>query len=192
SFYNTQSNNSATAMNSGMWTISLSTTSADWNTLSTTFSSNIGADNTQVFSGNLAESWAFGDTLSIVLTPPFTYNPSLGNLLMTVVTTGTSDSGGEIFFDTNGYNGGDKNGNTIMGRDYCTGGSCGTATAGTVESGYGLVTDISNAVVSQQTLTLTEMGEGAGTVRDSNNGTCEVANGSAYAATGDFTVTATG
>ncbi len=179
-------------MNSGTWTISLSTTSANWNTLSTTFSDNIGADNTQVFSGNLAQPWAFGDTLSIVLTTPFTYNPSLGNLLMTVVATGTSEPGGVIFFDTNGYNDGALNGNTIMGRDYCVEGNCETPTEGNVNSGFGLVTDISNAVVSQQTLTLTEMGEGAGTVRDSNNGTCEVANGSAYAATGDFTVTATG
>ncbi len=65
-FFNKQFNSGATAMNSGTWTISLSTTSADWNTLSGIFSSNIGSNNTQVFSGNLSQSWAFGDTLVII------------------------------------------------------------------------------------------------------------------------------
>jgi hypothetical protein len=66
-FFNTQFNSGATAMNSGTWTISLSTTAADWNTLSSTYAANIGANNTMVFSGNLAQPWAFGDTLHINL-----------------------------------------------------------------------------------------------------------------------------
>jgi hypothetical protein len=101
-FFNTASNNAATAMNSGIWTISLSTTSADWNTLSSAFASNIGSNNTQVFSGNLYRPWAFGDALTINLSKPFTYNPLQGNLLMDVYATGTSAAGGTIFFDING------------------------------------------------------------------------------------------
>jgi hypothetical protein len=131
-FFNTQFNSHATSLNTGTWTISLSTTSADWNTLSGTFAANIGGDNTQVFSGNIGQPWTFGDTLTINFSTPYTYNPANGNLLMDVLVTGASAPGGSVFFDTNGYNAGGFNGNTIMGRVY--GG-------GSVNSGYGLVTD---------------------------------------------------
>jgi hypothetical protein len=135
-FFNTQETyGSATAMNSGTWTISLSTTAADWNTLSGTFADNLGANNTEVFSGNLTQPWALGDTLTINLTTPFTYDPGDGNLLMDVMATDTSQVGGYLGFDTNGYNGGLFNGNTTMGRVYCNG--CSPAS---VNSGYGLVT----------------------------------------------------
>jgi hypothetical protein len=138
-----------TNMNSGNWAISLSTTNADWNTLSTTYSNNLGGNNTLVFNGNLSQPWAFGDTLAINLTTPFTYNPSNGNLLMDVVATNTSDSAGLIFFDTNGYtgttaNGGPFNGNTIMGRVYYDT----TVGAYAVNSGYGLVTEFSTGTSS--------------------------------------------
>jgi hypothetical protein len=134
-FYNTQFNSGATEMNSGNWTISLSTTSADWNTISGTFASNIGADNTTVFSGDLSQPWTYGNTLVINLTTPFTFNPGAGNLLLDVVVSGASKPGGNLYFDVNGYNGGNFNGNTIMGRVY----SFGNAT-GNVDNGYGLVT----------------------------------------------------
>jgi PEP-CTERM motif len=130
-FFNTQYDGGATGMNSGNWDIFLSTTSADWNTLSSTFGDNLGADNTLVFSGNLAQAWAFGDTLEILLSTAFAYNPANGNLLMTVVATNTSDADGSIYFDTNGNS---PNNNTIMGRVY---------TGGNVDSGYGLVTGFS-------------------------------------------------
>jgi len=135
-FYNTQDNTGgATAMNTGTFTISLSTTSADWDTLSTTPANNIGADDTEVFSGSLAQPWSFGDMLSILFTTPFSYTPGAGaNLLLNVVATGTGAVGGTIFFDANGLNGFGFNGNTIFGR-YFNGGS-----VGIVESGYGLVT----------------------------------------------------
>ena len=132
-FYNTQENGSATAMNTGTFTISLSTTAADWNTLSTVAASNIGSNNTQVFSGSLAQPWTFGDTLSIAFSTPFTYTPGVGaNLLLNIVATGTGDGGGvnDISFDTNGYNHDALNGNTIFGRYY----------GGTADHGYGLVT----------------------------------------------------
>jgi hypothetical protein len=126
-------------MNSGKWTISLSTTSADWNTLSNDFASNIGPDDKLVFSGNLSRPWTFGDTLTIFFSAPFTYNPADGNLLLNVVAIGTSDAGGKIFFNTNGFNRGAENGNTIFGRDFCPGGTnCGDS--GAVSSGYGLET----------------------------------------------------
>lgn len=141
-FYNTAFNFNATAMNSGNWTISLSTTPADWNTLVPNFASNLGGNNTQVFSGNLAQPWGFGKTLQINLSTPFIYDPLAGNLLMDVVATGTSDVGGsEIFFDTNGYNSADiANGfNTYLGRVYDNG-------ALNVNSGYGLVTGFNEPV----------------------------------------------
>jgi hypothetical protein len=136
-FYNTQFDSGATAMNSGTWTIGLGVTAADWNTLNSQMSLN-GATTT-VFSGNLFQPWAFGDTLVINLSTPFTSNPGNGNLLMDVVVSGATDAGGVIFFDTNGYNNGGFNGNTFLGRVYCPGGIQ-LRWYGTVNSGYGLVT----------------------------------------------------
>src|ERR1017187_3276653 len=125
-FYNTQLDRGGTAMNTGTFTISLSTTAADWNTLSGAALSNIGGDNTQVFSGSMAQPWVFGDTLSIAFSTPFTYTPGAGaNLLLNVVATGTGDAAGDIWFDA-------QSGGTIFGRYY--GGS------GNVNYGYGLVT----------------------------------------------------
>jgi hypothetical protein len=134
-FFNTSYNAGATTMNSGTWTIALSTTSADWNTLSSTFASNIGGDNTTVFSGNLFQPWAFGDTLQILFSTPFTYNPGNGNLLMDVHVSGASAPGGFIYFDVNGT----SPRNTIMGRVY---------TPGFVDNGYGLVTDFTTGVAT--------------------------------------------
>jgi len=132
-FYNTAVDFGATSMNTGNWDIFLSTTAVDWNTITGNFVTNLGPDNTLVFSGNLAQPWAFGDTLHIMLSTPFNYDPASGNLLMSVIASGTSAPGGFIFFDTNGFNGGGFNGNTIMGRMY----------NGAVDHGYGLVTGFS-------------------------------------------------
>ena len=135
-FFNTQFNSSATAMSSGTWTIALSTTSANWNTLSTTFASNIGGDNTTVFSGKLSQPWGFGNTLTINLSTPFTYNPLNGNLLMDIMASGVTGSvfNPGVAFDINGAN-------TIMGVDECPLGS--VCPSGTVTSGFGLVTGFS-------------------------------------------------
>jgi hypothetical protein len=130
-FFNTQVDFGATSMNDGNWTVSMSTTSADWNTLNPNFTSNIGANNTQVFNGDLVQPWTFGDTLTINFSTPFTYDPSKGNLLMDVMVSGATDAGGPIYFDTNGYNNGNFNGNTFLGRVYTT---------NNVNAGYGLVT----------------------------------------------------
>src|SRR5665647_1502895 len=125
-FFDTSSNDNVTSMNSGNWTIALSTTSKDWNTLSPTFTTNLGGDNTTVFSGNLFQPWAFGNTLHIDLSAPFTYDPVNGDLLMDVMVSGASSPGGQLYFDS-------KRGNT-MGRVYH---------AGAIDNGYGLVTGFS-------------------------------------------------
>jgi hypothetical protein len=142
-FFNTAFNSGATAMPSGNWQISLSTTSADWNSLSSTYASNIGADNTMVFNGNLSQPWTFGNTLSITLSTPFTYDPANGNLLMDVVGSGITGPSFDIYFDTNGYNSGGSNGNTFLGRAF-NGGGVGAVV---VDSGYGLVTEFSTNAV---------------------------------------------
>jgi hypothetical protein len=128
-------------MNSGNWVISLSTTAADWNSLSSSYAANIGGDNTQVFSGNLSQPWSFGDTLSITLSTPFVYNPANGNLLMDVFVTGATSPGGSIFFDTNGFNHSGFNGNSFLGRVFNP--------AGNINNGYGLVTGFEAAPVPE-------------------------------------------
>lgn len=122
-FFNTTYDWGATSMNSGTWTISLSTTSRDWNTLSGIFASNVGSDNTVVFSGNLAQPWTFKNTLRIDLSTPFTYDPAAGALLMDIVVSGASAPGGVLYFDAH-------SGDSIMGRVYVNG----------VDPDYGLVT----------------------------------------------------
>jgi hypothetical protein len=67
---------------SGNFTFSLSTTSADWDNLTSNYSNNLGTDNTQVFSGTIAQDST--GLLQIDLSTPFTYNPANGNLLLTV------------------------------------------------------------------------------------------------------------
>jgi hypothetical protein len=137
-FFNTQFNSGATAMNSGTWTISLSTTGKDWNSLSGNYAANLGTNNTQVFSGNLSQPWAFGDTLHIPLATPFTYDPTKGNLLMDVQVGTITAPGGGIWFDTNGVNFGQFNGNNYIGRVY--------GSEGSVNSGYGLVTNFATSL----------------------------------------------
>lgn len=160
-FFDTVYGSGATSLPTGIWTISLSTTPADWNTLSTTFASNIGSNNTTVFDGNISQPWAFGDTLSITLSTPFLYNPADGNLLMDVVASGVTVPSAPVYFDTNGDNGGGENGDTFLGRDYINGGVGPTDTSGTVNSGYGLVTEFStSASTVPEPCTLILLGSG--------------------------------
>ncbi len=134
-FYNTQYDNNAAQLPTGNWAISLSTTSAGLNTLSGNFASNLGADNTAVWSGNINQAWVFGDTLHITLSTPFTYNPANGNLLMDVVGSGVSVIDNNTYFDLNSTSG-------VVSRVYCTGGvDCGGN--GSVAVNYGLVTTFS-------------------------------------------------
>jgi hypothetical protein len=72
--------------------ISLSTSQRPTNNLSTTFSQNVGSDNTVVYTGALALSSAFSGPdggpkafdIVITLQSPFYYDPSAGNLLLDV------------------------------------------------------------------------------------------------------------
>jgi hypothetical protein len=141
SFFDTQSFSPATALNMGTATISLSTTNADWNSLSTTFAANIGPDSTVVFSGDLSQPWAFGDTLSIAFSTPYTYNPAAGNLLMDIQVSGTPTQNSPIGFDVNG----EVAANTIMGRVFTT--QQGIIGNG-VTTGFGLVTGFDTSISS--------------------------------------------
>jgi len=125
-FFDTQINPFASVTPSGIVTISLSTTSAGPSTLSSNPAANIGTDNRQVFSGNLSQPWAFGDTLTMTLSTPFTYYPSKGNLLMYVSAVTSLSGTNDVLFD--------ENLNTsLLGRLY--------ATNGNSANGYGTTAD---------------------------------------------------
>jgi hypothetical protein len=128
--YNTQFDSGAFTTPSGTYTVNLSTTSAGVGTLSPTFADNIGANNTQVFNGSIAQSWNFGDTLDIHFSQSFTYDPAGGNLLLDVVGNGVSIPI-NIYYDVSS--------NGPFQRVYCSfGESC---SSGVVDTpGYGLVT----------------------------------------------------
>jgi hypothetical protein len=138
-FYDTQSNTHATQLPTGNWTISLSTTSVTPSTIGATFASNLGGDNTLVFSGNINQPFAFGDTLQIVLSTPFAYNPADGSLLMDVVGSNVSVPGVLVtFFDIH-------SGSGIFNRVYCPGAVA--CAFGSVDDDVGLVTGFSTGNV---------------------------------------------
>lgn len=85
------SNFPSSPLNSGTYTISLSTTSAQVDNLNTTnFAQNIGADNAVLFSGALP-SLTPGGSFTLPFTGAFNYNPSNGNLLVNVDISGPVD-----------------------------------------------------------------------------------------------------
>ncbi len=139
-FFNTQFNNFASQLPTGNWTITLAQSTADWNSISGNFATNLaGSTNVvTVFSGNINQPWTFGDTLHIDLTTAYNYDPAAGNLLMDIVGTGITVPDNSTFFDVH-------SGSDYFTRVYCPSGiSC---SDGTVDTGYGLVTGFSFGTV---------------------------------------------
>jgi len=100
SFYHTaKASGDATAQ--GTYTISLSTTGTAVDGLDTNPINNIGADNTVVFNSPLPEFVPFGGQMDLTLTSSFFYDPSLGNLLMTVNGIGIAALEPHLLFDVN-------------------------------------------------------------------------------------------
>jgi hypothetical protein len=125
-----------TALEHGLWTISLSTSLKAWDTLSDTYAQNLGVDNTVVVSRDLAQAWTVPNTLDIPFTTPFWYNPANGNLLMDIVVVGGPVPGDvptvpfDLYFDI------DFNATNVMGRVYYPV----APGMGSAEAGSGLVT----------------------------------------------------
>jgi hypothetical protein len=89
-------------INSGVYTIDLSTTSQPVNGLDlTNFDNNLGGDN-QLFTTNVLTGGPSPNVLSFVGTP-FNYDPTLGNLLLDISVSGVSHVGDTAFFVA--YNG---------------------------------------------------------------------------------------
>jgi hypothetical protein len=85
-------------LNSGTYTLSLSTTTQPVNALDlVTFDNNLGSDN-QTFTVSVLAGGPVPSVLSFSGTP-FLYNPGLGNLLLDVQIAGIAHSGGESFFE---------------------------------------------------------------------------------------------
>ncbi len=101
-FYNTAYDSGDYTPNTGTYTYYLSSTSAAADGLSTTAAANLGADNTNVYTGSLGGSITFGGQMNIILDSIFNYNPSAGNLLLTVEGSGLSQGAGAVYFDMNG------------------------------------------------------------------------------------------
>lgn len=97
-FYNTISSSSGYTP-TGTYTFYLSSTSAAVDGLSTTTAANLGADNTNVYTGSLGGS-IFGGQMDIILDSIFNYNPNAGNLLLTIEDSGLSQGELPVFFDT--------------------------------------------------------------------------------------------
>ena len=109
----------------------MSTTSAAVDGLDPTLANNIGQDNTVVFEGSLPG--LSGGVMSLILSTPFTYDPTQGNLLMDVFSADAAQPFANFFFDTNS----DSNG--VFSR----------AWPGTADPNDGLVTGFSTGAVPE-------------------------------------------
>jgi hypothetical protein len=92
----------ASTLSDGTYTVSVSTTSAAINGLSTNMASNIGADNETIFSGTLPSTLAAGAPLTFTLATPFDYNPANGNLLVDMQISGVTNDSVAGFYSQSG------------------------------------------------------------------------------------------
>lgn len=113
----------------GTYTIQLSTTSRNVGGLSSDKASNLGADNTTVFTGTLPAAPVAGEQWDINLDTAFNYDPSQGNLLLTVTANNPATQTNDLNLVANGSG-------IIMSRAYGVSGSSNT----------GLVTGFNEAV----------------------------------------------
>jgi hypothetical protein len=98
SFYNTVTDSGNYEPNTGTYSLSLSTTSALVDNLSTTPADNIGANNAIVYTGELTSlGGAFGGRMDIILDQIFSYDSSMGNLLLSVTAANLGSTG--LWFD---------------------------------------------------------------------------------------------
>jgi hypothetical protein len=113
SFYNTQFDSHHYAPDSGTFDIYLSTTSAPVNGLSTTLANNTGSNETLVYSGPLPTDTqqSLGGQFNFLLANDFSYNPTAGNLLLTV-TSSNATNANPVFLD------GVQAGNGVISRAY--------------------------------------------------------------------------
>ena len=78
----------------GTYTISLAYSANPVGSLSTTFANNIGANFTTIFSGQSTQS---GVNITFPASTPFTYNPSMGPLLLDVVASTVEPHSGALW-----------------------------------------------------------------------------------------------
>jgi hypothetical protein len=78
----------------GTYTISLAYSANPVGSLSSTFANNIGANFTTIFSGQSTQS---GVNITFPASTPFTYNPSMGPLLLDVVASTGDPHGGALW-----------------------------------------------------------------------------------------------
>jgi len=88
----------------GTYTISLAYSANPVGSLSTTFANNIGANFTTIFSGQSTQS---GVNITFPASTPFTYNPSMGPLLLDVVAS-TQDPHSGALWATLSFPGGER------------------------------------------------------------------------------------
>jgi hypothetical protein len=91
----------------GTYTLSLSTTSAPVNGLDTNMANNVGPDVDTFFVGTLP-AYVPNSTMTFTLATPFSFDPSLGNLLLDVQLSGVTSDSGAPFVAQNGDFGGDS------------------------------------------------------------------------------------
>jgi hypothetical protein len=119
----------------GNYRVSLSTTTKAVNGLSTNLSSNIGANNTLIFTGNLG-TMSTTPSFTINASTPFVYNPAAGNLLLDIVVTNQTVMQNGT---GNGYNDADATGTVTTRALAVVGGE-------NVVEAIGLVTEFNRAV----------------------------------------------